>query len=82
MLFNVQYNLNYSYFRKIKRPSVLLEFIIISNLITIFRTVADIYAAMTYQKVAEETTAYKMCEKMFAWLLCMETLALNILHLQ
>ena len=26
MLFNIQYNLNYSYFRKIKRPSVLLDF--------------------------------------------------------
>ena len=34
-------------------------FIIISNLITIFRTVAAIYAVTTYQKVAEKTAMYK-----------------------
>ena len=40
-------------------------FIIISNLITIFRTVAGIYGVMTYQKVAEKTAVHVRCVKFF-----------------
>ena len=36
-------------------------FIITSNLIKIFRTVAGIYAVMTYQKVGEKTTVHLGC---------------------
>ena len=74
MLFNVQYNLNYSYFRKIKRPNVLLDFhynFHYSNLITIFRTVAGIYAVVTYQKVAKRTAVHitfvKFLHGCYAW---------------
>ena len=58
VLFNVQYNLNDLYFRENKRLSVLLDFIVISNLIAVFRTVAAIYAMMTHQKVAEKTAVH------------------------
>ena len=56
-------------------------FMIISNLIAIFRTVAVIYAVMVYEKVALKNCAYMMHE-IFAWLPWMKTLALNFLHLR
>ena len=58
MLFNVQYNLNYSYFRKIKRPSVLLDFHYNQQFNYNIKNSCHIYAVMTYQKVAERTAVH------------------------
>ena len=75
-------NLNYSYFREIKRPSVLLDFHY--NQRFNYNTQNSCWH-LCYEDMSKAgrkiCCAYKMCES-FAWLLCMETLALNFLHLQ
>ena len=46
-----------------------------------FRIVIGIYAVMTYQKMALKNSYAYMMHEVFAWLLWMETHALNFLHL-
>ena len=75
-------NLNYSYFREIKRPSVLLDFHYNQRF---NYNIQNSCWHLCYEDMSKAgrkiCCAYKMCES-FAWLLCMETLALNFLHLQ